>query len=85
MLEEININKIEWTALEYKHKEHSTDWYWAVGLITLIIGIITIWIKNYLFAIFIFISGATFALFSLRHPPKIIFSIETDGFFNGKI
>ncbi len=84
MPEEININKIEWTALEYNHKEHPTDWYWAVGLITLAVGIAAVWMKNYLFAVFVIISGATLALFSLRHPPKIIFSIETEGLFMGK-
>jgi len=84
MPNEIEIDKIQWTALEYEHKEHSSDWFWAVGLITLLAVGLTIWFKNYLFAIFIFISGASLILFSVRHPQEVPFSIETEGLVMGK-
>ena len=61
-MEEININKIEWKALEYNHKEHGPDWYWAIGLIALVVCGVLIWLKSYLFAIFIIIAGATLSL-----------------------
>ncbi len=79
MSEEVTIDKIKWSALEYNHKERSTDWYWTMGLITLVICIIALWTKSYLFAIFIVISGSALMLFSVRHPEEIIFSIETEG------
>ncbi len=84
MQEDVTINKIEWSALEYSRKEHSTDWYWAVGLITLAIIVATIWTKSYLFALFILISSASLILFSLRHPQEVIFSIETKGLRMGR-
>lgn len=82
-MEEIIINKIEWKSPEYNHQEHGPDWFWAIGLITLVIFGILIWIKSYLFAIFIVIAGASLSLFNIRHPREIAYSIETSGLTMG--
>jgi hypothetical protein len=84
MVEEITINKIEWSAPEYIHKDRDTDWFWAMGLATLVVFLIAIWIKNYLFGIFIIISGCCLALFNIRHPEEINFSIENNGITMGR-
>ncbi len=78
-MEEIILKTITWSAPEYKHKEKSMDFLWAIGLITIIAGGVAIWLSNYVFAIFIFIAGATLILFSIRHPQEVSFSIETEG------
>jgi hypothetical protein len=83
-VEEITINKIEWSAPEYDHKEHSTDWFWTMGLITLAVCVLAVWIRNYLFAVFIFISGCCLAMFNIRHPQEISFIIETEGITMGR-
>ncbi len=82
-MEEITINKISWSAPEYKHEEKSIDFLWTIGLIAIVSCGIAIWMKNYLFAIFIFISGLSLGLFSIRHPKDVTFSIETDGLTMG--
>ena len=84
MVEEITINKIEWQAPEYIHKDRTVDWFWAMGLVTLAVCLLAIWIHNYLFAIFILISGCCLALFNIRHPENINFSITTEGITMGK-
>ena len=83
-MEEIIIDKIEWSAPEYKHKEKSVDFIWTIGLVALVSCIIALWLKNYLFSVFIFISGVTLILFSIRHPQDVNFSIETKGLTLGK-
>ena len=83
-MEEIIIDKIEWSAPEYKHEEKSIDFLWTIGLTAIIACIVALWLKNYLFAVFIFISGITLILFSIRHPQDINFSIETEGLSLGK-
>ncbi len=83
-MEEIILDKIEWSAPEYKHEEKSMDFIWTIGLASIVACIIAIWLHNYLFSIFIFISGCSLILFSIRHPQEITFSIETDGFSMGK-
>ena len=83
-MEEIIIDKIEWSAPEYRHKEKSVDFIWTIGLVALVSCIIALWLKNYLFSVFIFISGACLILFSIRPPLDVNFSIETDGITLGK-
>ncbi len=83
-MEEITIKKIEWSAPEYKHEEKSIDFIWAIGLISVIAFGIALWFSNYLFAIFIFISGCSLVFFSLRQPEDVNFSIETSGLTLGK-
>lgn len=83
-MEEIIIDKIEWSAPEYKHKEKSVDFLWAIGLGTIVVCGAALWFSNYLFAVFIFISGCSLILFSIRHPQEVHFVIETSGITLGK-
>jgi len=83
-MDEIKINTIEWSAPEYSHKERGNDWFWTLGLITIVTCGIAVWLKNYVFAIFLFVSGASLVLFTLRHPQDINYIIETKGFHFGK-
>lgn len=83
-MEEIIIDTITWTAPEYSHKEKDNDWFWAIGLVTIIACGFAFWLHNYLFAIFIIISGCCLILFTLRRPQVIIYKIETKGLSMGK-
>jgi hypothetical protein len=83
-MEEIILEKIEWQAPEYKHKDKSVDFLWTIGLVALVMLGFAIWKQNYIFAVFIFISGGTLILFSIRKPENINFIIETSGLSLGK-
>lgn len=83
-MEEIVIDKIEWSAPEYKHKDKSIDFLWTIGLATIVAFGLALWFNNYLFAVFIIISGASLILFSVRHPEEVHFVIETQGITLGK-
>ena len=78
-MDEIIIEKIEWSTLEHEHKDHSVDWFWTIGLITLISCGASLWFGNYIFSIFIFISGISLILVSIRHPQEMNFVIKTKG------
>ncbi len=60
---------IQWVSYEYEYREKSTDWFWAVGIITLAISVTSIIFHNLLFAIVILIGGFSLSLFATR-PPK---------------
>lgn len=83
-MENEKINKIEWKALEYEHKEHTIDWFWTVGLITIISFIVAIWTHNYLFGVFLLISGFCLILLSIQEPREISYSINNRGLTIGK-
>jgi len=84
IMDEIKINTMNWTVPEYTHKERGNDWFWALGLITIVACGIAIWLHNYVFSIFIIISGASLILFTLRHPQDVTYIIETKGLSMGK-
>lgn len=83
-MEEIILDKIEWSAKEYEYKEKSMDFLWTIGLVSVVGAGLAIWFANYLFAIFIIISGASLILLSVRQPSEMNFSIETEGLTLGK-
>jgi hypothetical protein len=83
-MDEIKINTIEWSAPEYNHKERGPDWFWALGLITIVACGIAFWTHNTIFAIFLVISGACLIMFTLRHPPDVNYIVETKGLSMGK-
>lgn len=83
-MDEIKLNTVEWRVPEYSHKERENDWFWTIGLITVVACGIAIWLHNYVFAIFLLISGASLILFTLRHPQEVTYKIETKGLSMGK-
>jgi len=83
-MDEIKIETIEWSAPEYSHKERGNDWFWTLGLITLIASGAAFWFNNNIFAIFILLSGGCLIMFTLRHPLDIPYKIETKGLTMGR-
>lgn len=78
-MEEIHITPLSWSAPEYSHKTRSIDWFWSIGLVALVGAITAAWFHNYIFAIFILISGACLILFTLRAPHIFTFTIDENG------
>jgi len=83
-MDEIKINTIEWSAPEYSHKERDNDWFWTIGLIAIVGCGVAIWLHNYIFAIFIFISGCCLIMFTMRPPQEVTFIVETKGLTMGR-
>lgn len=83
-MDEVKINTIEWSAPEYSHKERGNDWFWAIGLVTIVACGIAVWLHNYVFAVFLLISGCCLIMFTMRHPQDVTFIIETKGLTMGK-
>lgn len=73
------MEKISWKALEYKKKERTTDWYWAVILITISMMAISIIFKDYLFALLLLVSISTIIIMSIKDPLAINISIDKRG------
>lgn len=83
-MEEIIIDKLEWTAPEYNHTERNPDWFWTIGLIGLVGFGLALWFHNYLFALFILVAGVSLFFFSLRAPHDMVHIIETKGITLGE-
>ncbi len=72
-------NTISWQDYEYDHKEKSSDWFWALGIIALSSAVTAMMFENVLFALLIIIAAFTVALFTSKKPHLIHFEINKRG------
>jgi hypothetical protein len=76
---------LEWDAHEYEHKERSSDWFWAVGIISAALAIVAIILGNIIFGILIIIGAFSLSLF-INRPPQITHIVLNEkGIARGKV
>ncbi|MEX0919226.1 MAG: hypothetical protein WDZ64_00565 [Parcubacteria group bacterium] len=76
---------IEWEAHEYEHKERSSDWYWAVGIVSVAIAIASVIFGNIIFGILILVGAFTLSLFVNKPPSVIRISIDEKGVTKNRV
>lgn len=77
--------KIEWDAHEYEHKERSSDWFWAVGIITVAVALTSIILGNIIFALLIIISAFALLLFINRPPETLHMIVDEKGITKDRV
>lgn len=75
----MNNSPLVWQALEYEHKEKSSDWYWAVGIITFSVALTAFILGNYIFGIVVIVSGFSLAISASRKPEIATFELNKTG------
>jgi len=76
-------NFVEWETLEYAHRQKSKDWFWAVGVLGGAIALVSIFVGNLLFAIFVGLATFSLMMYGSRKPEKILIAISTKGIHMG--
>jgi len=71
--------KLTWSALEYEDKEHSRDWFWALGIIVATSSIAAIIFGNYFFAALLILSGILLGFFAVKKPDLIVYELNDKG------
>lgn len=66
---------LAWSAPEYREKDRSVDWFWALGVIAVSSAVAAIIYKNYLFAVFIILAAVVLGFLAVRTPETISFKI----------
>ncbi|MBX4181620.1 hypothetical protein KW807_02035, partial [Candidatus Parcubacteria bacterium] len=77
--------KLEWDAHEYEHKERTQDWFWAVGILSVAIAVVSIILGNTIFGILVLISAFSLALFINRPPETLHVVVDEHGITRGKV
>ena len=75
----MDFTPLKWEAHEYEHFERSTDWYWAVTIVTISIVALAIIFNNFLFAILILVSVFSLMLYAHRQPILVEYEINKKG------
>ena len=77
--------RIEWDAHEYEHKERSSDWFWAVGIISISIAIAAVIFGNIIFGILVLVGTFTLSLFVNRPPHTLRVIVDERGITRGRV
>ena len=78
--------EFSWDTVEYEHREKSTDWYWALGILTVVGSAIAFLTKNLLFGFLILMGGFLVGIFASKRPDPLSIEISTHGIMvNGKL
>ena len=75
----MNEDGITWSAPEYEHREHSTDWYWVVGIITFSMAMALFIVGNLLLSIIIIIGVGTLMVHTIQSPKYFDYQISEAG------
>ena len=75
---------VRWQAHEYEHREKSTPWYWAVGIVAAGVAIAAFILQDYLFGVAAIIGGFTVMLVGSMRPPRHTYTLTENGFMVGK-
>jgi len=69
----------EWRAPEYHIREKSTDWYWALGILSFAIAVASILFGNILLAIVVICGAWSIGLVAKRKPKEHFFALTEEG------
>lgn len=70
---------LRWSAYEHEDAQRSGDWYWALGIVTVSIVIISILLHDVLFAIIIIIAALAIVLHARSPHRQTDFEISDRG------
>ena len=70
---------IAWDAPEHIHTEKNSDWYWAVGIITITASVLAIMFSNIIFGILILVSAFALIVHASQKPRIFHYEINDRG------
>ena len=70
---------VEWDGQTHHHMERSTDWFWTLGLISVVTAGLSIWFNDVLFSIIIIIAAITIGVIASRIPRDLHVHIDENG------
>lgn len=70
---------LRWSGEEYAHVQRGSDWYWALGIASVCIALISFLLGNALFSVLVLIAAFTIALLARTPPPTVTFEISERG------
>jgi hypothetical protein len=71
--------KYEWDAIEFAHKEKSTDWYWALGIAIVTGCVLAIIAHNYLLAVLLILGGLLLGFYANDKPHPVHVELSERG------
>jgi hypothetical protein len=77
--------RVEWDAHEYEHKERTSDWFWAMGIVAIALAVASAIFGNLILSILIILAFFSLTLFINRPPETIHVVIDENGITRGNL
>ena len=71
--------ELSWEIPEYADKKRSVDWYWTIGLVTLVIIIGAVYWHDTLFGLLILLGIGSLTYLTVRKPEMVTIAITKRG------
>lgn len=71
--------EIVWHVLTHEHKEHSADWFWALGLLTVLGAGLSVYFGNILLALILIIGAGSIVTLKIRGPREHQVRVDARG------
>ena len=71
--------EIYWNDYEYEFQEKTADWFWIFGSIAILLIIISLILKNFLFALIIILGSFILGTYAKRPPSIITYGLGRHG------
>ena len=71
--------EIVWHVLTHEHKEHTADWFWALGLLTLVGAGLSVYFGNILLALILIIGAGSIVTLKIRGPREHQVRVDVRG------
>jgi hypothetical protein len=68
-----------WSVEEYSHRDKNSDWFWALGIITITTATVAVIYHNILFSVVIVLSAIILGYFASRKPDVIEVILSEEG------
>ena len=75
---------ISWRAPEFVYYKKDVGWYWLIAIIAILILAVSLWQKNFLFAVFIVLAAGTLITWGKRQPQQLTIELNDEGLMIGK-
>ena len=68
-----------WETIEFEFKEKRRNWYWIIGVVSLILVVLAIILKNYLFALLLIIGTFLILFLATKKPLSLPVEVSQNG------
>lgn len=71
--------EIIWEAPEFEYREKGAAWYWLSMVVAIVILVLAVWQKNFLFGVFVIIAEILLIVWGNQQPRMISFKLGETG------
>jgi hypothetical protein len=71
--------ELEWAAPEFEYHHKDVGWYWLLVGVSIILLLLALWQRNFLFAVFVLIAALLILKWGHHHPRYLDFRLTNDG------